>query len=515
MKPVECNLIQELLPLYRENLVNEETGDYIEGHLAGCPNCAGEWENFIKPLPDPIIGEKHTLPKSSDSRIISRIRKTVIAAVLILAMGGTGLAYASYTAGKHVGQDDPSYRFAKELGLFTEINQSKTIDGMQVNLENGLFDSTRSVLFMNFSSPVQNIPMITLRDDQGEEYLQKRSKGWQNKFFMFELEPLDLDAQNISVSLVLGEPEALGGIASNGGTDGKDKTAQTAEFSVPVDVLKTAQYTKIIYPNQEKGLAELKVRLEKAILGVSESEFQLRFDWPVDGSVAGFGIGRGTAYFPTSVREVPDTPPPPGALLPPPGGLMSGYAASFGVNYRQEDPPQNRPALYDLTSRQEVEIEGGEYQTTQFPCQVTASIKFAPVEQESAELELFLPSLYLYEKSDESLKFALDFQVKNEQALEQSISCYDGTIILEKVWREKDQIYLSFRLESFDIPDAVLPHFELTDSDGKKIGEMRFDREKPTVIIFYLYNEEMKEFILNLDSIGKLLPREKFVLEIQ
>jgi hypothetical protein len=343
----ECSLIQELLPLYEENLVNKETAEYIEEHLSGCSYCAEEWANFLKPLPDPWEGAKATAPKSTENRVVKRIKKTVLLALLLIVMGGTGLAYASYTAGKHVGRDDPSYRFAQELGLFTEINQSDTIGGIQVNLENGLFDGTRSVLFVNFSSPVQEIPMISLTDDQGKDYHHKSSKGWQSKYFMFELEPLDLDTQNINVSIALMDQD---------GKEGEDR----AEFNVPVDVIKTAQYTKIIYPNQEKDLADLKIHLEKAVLGVSESEFEVRFDWPLDGSVAGLGIGRGTAYFPTSVREMPETPSPPGGAVSP-GGLMSGYAASYGVNYRMEDPPQNRPVLYDLTDRKEVEVQGAEY----------------------------------------------------------------------------------------------------------------------------------------------------------
>jgi len=97
---------------------------------------------------------------------------------------------------------------------------------------------------------------------------------------------LGLDTLNINVSLVLG-----------------DQALDMAEFTVPVDVVKTAQYTKIIYPNQEKKLSDLKLTLEKAILGVSESEFKVRFDWPVDGSVAGIGLGRDSAYFSTSVTK--------------------------------------------------------------------------------------------------------------------------------------------------------------------------------------------------------------------
>lgn len=494
----ECSLIRELLPLYAENLVSEETVEYIKEHLTQCDDCTQEWELFNRLLPDPLPIKRAQPQKSLDNRVFGRLKKTITVAVLLLVVGGAGLAYASYNAGKHIGTDDPAYRFAQELGLFTEIQQTQEIDGLRVTLDKGLFDSTRSVLFYSFSGPYRDLPQVSLSDDSGNQYNQKSGKGWQNKYIMLEFEPLNLDAQQAIVSLALDEQKS-----------------SSIEFSFPVDVVKTAQYTTIIYPNQEKELSKLKITLDKAVLGVSEAEFKVRFDWPVDGSVAGIGLGRGTAYFPTSVRKAPDTPPPPGLGAPPPGGLTSGYAATYGINYRPEDPPVNRPALYDLTGRQEVSVEGGEYRTTQFPCQVLAILKFAPVKQDAQQLELLLPPVYLYKKVGDSSKLHLNFGEKNELNLEQNFASPQGKLIIEKAWLEKNQVYLSYRLESSVKPETILPHFELVDAQGMKQGQMRFDREKFQVITFPLYNEGVKEFYLSLDSMGQLLSREEFTLDLQ
>ncbi len=496
MKPKDCNIIQELAPLYAENLVSPETAAYIEGHLAGCPGCTQVWENFIRPLPDPLPPEKMTSVKVNGNRLFARLRKTVIAAVMIVVMGGAGLAYASYTAGKHVGLDDPSYRYAQELGLFTEINQSKMAGENQVNIDQGLFDSTRSVMFINFSSPVEDFPQLIVSDEKGQQYEQRSSKGWQNKYFMFEFEPLELDTQSINAALVLDNQEQ-----------------DMAEFTIPVDVVKTAQYSKIIYPNQERLRSKLRIALEKAVLGVSEAVFKVRLDWPLDGSVAGIGLGR-EIYFPTSVRKAPDTPPPPGLGAPPPGGLTPGYASTVAISYRSEEPPAYRPALYDLTGREEAEVQGGEYRTTQFPCQIAAILKFAPVKQETEHLELLLPPVYLYEKVAGSPDIQLNFQEKSELDLARSISYPGGKLVVEKVWLAEKSVCLSYRLDTPDT-ETVLPHFELTDTQGMKKGRLRFDRENPQVIIFGLYDEDTREFVLNLDSIGKLLPREKFTLDLR
>ncbi|MCR4442846.1 MAG: zf-HC2 domain-containing protein [Peptococcaceae bacterium] len=498
MMPKECRLIRELLPLYAENLVSEETVEYIKEHLTECDHCTQEWELFIRPLPDPLPMEKLSPHKNFENRLFGRLKKTITVIVLLLVIGGAGLAYASYIVGKHIVMDDPAYRFAEELNLFTEIKQTKTVDGLQVTVDKGLFDSTRSVLFIRFSNPGKTMPQVSLADEEGHQYEQKSGKSWQNKYFMLEFEPLRLETQKVNVSLALGDQEK-----------------EQAEFTFPVDVVKTAQYTKIIYPNQEKKLPNLKIILEKAVLGVSEAEFKVRFDWPVDGSVAGIALGRGTVYFPTSVTKAPDTPPPAGMGAPPPGGLMSSYAATYGVNYRPQDPPENRPALYDLTGRQEVAAQKGEYRTTQFPCQVVATLKFAPVKQETEQMELLLPPVYLYKKVEDSPKLYLNFEDKNELNLERSVSFPQGKVIIEKAWLEKNTVYLSYRLESSAKPETILPHFVLTDTQGMKQGELRFEREKPQVIMFSLHNEEAQEFYLSLDSMGQLLSREKFALDLR
>lgn len=529
----ECNLVRELFPLYAEQLVSAETAAYIEDHLAGCPACTREWEGLNRPLPDPLPQENRTSHQGFERKLFTKLKKTMVIAALLIVMGGTGIAGASYLAGKNIGMDDPVYRFAQELDLFTEINATKTVDDIQITVNKGLFDSTRSVIFLQFSDSSQSFPQVTLADDQGNQYDEKSGKGWENKYFMLEFEPLKPEAQAVNLSLALGEA-------------GEETKART-EYTFPVDVVKTAQYTRIIYPNQEKTVASLRISLEKVILGVSESEVRLKLDWPTDYSVAGIGVGRGEAYFPTSIVKAPDTPPPPGEALPPPGGLMSGYASASGINYSSDGPPENRPALYDLTKRSEVEVENGEYRTTQFPCQVEATLKFAPVSQETEELEVLLPPIYLYQKVAEDNELLLDFREnggssindkdnkdnkgnmgnidnkdnednmgdngKKEINLSKSMAYPEGEIILEKAWRENDTVSISYRLSSSSAPGAVLPHFELKSNQGMKLGEARFDRENPNLLIFSLYEPGSEEMILSLDSIGNLLPREKFTLD--
>ena len=46
-----CKIIEDLLPLYEENLVQPETKQWIEQHLVGCPNCQKLTSATMEALP--------------------------------------------------------------------------------------------------------------------------------------------------------------------------------------------------------------------------------------------------------------------------------------------------------------------------------------------------------------------------------------------------------------------------------------------------------------------------------
>ena len=43
---LDCCVVRDLLPLYVENMVSEQTADYIKQHLAECPDCQTEFDSF-------------------------------------------------------------------------------------------------------------------------------------------------------------------------------------------------------------------------------------------------------------------------------------------------------------------------------------------------------------------------------------------------------------------------------------------------------------------------------------
>lgn len=59
----DCSIAEDLLPLYNEELVHDETADWIEAHLKTCPNCSKLALDSAEPvsnasIPSPINHDK-------------------------------------------------------------------------------------------------------------------------------------------------------------------------------------------------------------------------------------------------------------------------------------------------------------------------------------------------------------------------------------------------------------------------------------------------------------------------
>ena len=46
----ECSVVGDLLPLYLENMVGDETKVFVEAHLAGCPSCRAALKKLEMPV---------------------------------------------------------------------------------------------------------------------------------------------------------------------------------------------------------------------------------------------------------------------------------------------------------------------------------------------------------------------------------------------------------------------------------------------------------------------------------
>ena len=79
---VTCALVRDLLPLYADGVLSEESSSVVEGHLPECPPCAAELERLRAPVPVQKKSAKHSL-KATRRKLAAGLG---VALLLVLAI---------------------------------------------------------------------------------------------------------------------------------------------------------------------------------------------------------------------------------------------------------------------------------------------------------------------------------------------------------------------------------------------------------------------------------------------
>lgn len=70
MKEISCDIIRDILPLYVDQVVSEDTKELVEEHLQECEECAREAEAMKKTL---ILPANRSV-KKNDAEILKDLR---------------------------------------------------------------------------------------------------------------------------------------------------------------------------------------------------------------------------------------------------------------------------------------------------------------------------------------------------------------------------------------------------------------------------------------------------------
>lgn len=82
----ECSIVRDLLPLYTEDMVSEETAAFVRGHLAHCEACRAEHARMSEPAraPAPTETESGEVPLTAFRRRWNRRKRRMIGLTALL-----------------------------------------------------------------------------------------------------------------------------------------------------------------------------------------------------------------------------------------------------------------------------------------------------------------------------------------------------------------------------------------------------------------------------------------------
>ena len=87
----ECSVVQDVLPLYLENMVSEGTKVFVEEHLENCSDCTAEWERLKSEKQMDAAGMPQ---RERDVKVITAVKKK-IAKSLLKAVAAVCLVFAA------------------------------------------------------------------------------------------------------------------------------------------------------------------------------------------------------------------------------------------------------------------------------------------------------------------------------------------------------------------------------------------------------------------------------------
>ena len=111
MKKINCNIIRDILPLYLDDVVSDETKQMVEEHLQSCASCRAEASAMKK---DVILPASKT-QRLAEAKVIKGIRtkifrkKVIVSAVTVAAVPMRGRSKGAPPSGRNSPENLPPF----------------------------------------------------------------------------------------------------------------------------------------------------------------------------------------------------------------------------------------------------------------------------------------------------------------------------------------------------------------------------------------------------------------------
>ena len=213
---ISCNIIRDLLPLYAEEMVSEDSRNLVEGHLRNCDACRLLLETMKKNTPVPMEAEPQSLGKVKRSirrrRVLSVMAVSMTLILLASLMltwlfvpfqltmeqalddfyiredGAVVIDYSPYVTGRHlsgVGENQYISQYASRYDMWKAKNRKSLeerygMDGIVTEEEKRLYEGI-DILYGRWATPdcsVSSDADIPWRDDDYVVQWESEKNWW-------------------------------------------------------------------------------------------------------------------------------------------------------------------------------------------------------------------------------------------------------------------------------------------------------------------------------------------------
>ena len=128
---ISCNIIEDLLPLYVDDMVSEDSRQLVEEHLKACPTCRRMQEEIMREnhLTDAKKGSDSVQTNKMEAELLKKIRckirkkriaSVLLAVAIVLAAGGIG-HYWYYDKENYISWDEANIS-VKDGKVYSTVN---------------------------------------------------------------------------------------------------------------------------------------------------------------------------------------------------------------------------------------------------------------------------------------------------------------------------------------------------------------------------------------------------------
>ena len=129
----DCSIVQDLLPLYAEDMLREGTKEYVDGHLAQCEACRAELAALKADVPSAPVNAQ---PLRSLKKQLRRKKFTAVLLAVTLALTLATAGFAYLTAPQYLPYSETEWTVARADGAVTAegLADLSGVESISVNL---------------------------------------------------------------------------------------------------------------------------------------------------------------------------------------------------------------------------------------------------------------------------------------------------------------------------------------------------------------------------------------------